>query len=268
MGKGADQRRFTAYHDRFTQRSEFFRAARSDRWSHDPSKPTILDDVHPEVFSAYLHTVNFGAELLHSIVQSLMDKYPCYQRDSLETNVSERGSNIGNAGSATAGNNNKAGDAKRGSDAAAPGTEDPGEANTSILEEFRPVERYLIDVYLLADKLIDPISANLAMDELIAVIETRCEYLGAALIRFVYKSTMEDSPLRRLVRDHSMIDNAISTSNSEQFRNNNFPYDFVKDILLEVWAINRNNADAKIRKVYCLKELEPHLYHYEVDNDA
>jgi hypothetical protein len=128
------------------------------------------------------------------------------------------------------------------------------------------VEKFLVDLYLLADKLIDPNSANMAIDALIDVIEERSEYLGAALIHLVYESTAADSPLRRLVRDYSMVDGTTSTSNSGYFQSNEFPYDFIKDVLLEVWVNNRNNADAKVRKAYCPKVLEPHRYHYPVDN--
>jgi hypothetical protein len=69
------------YHDLLTQRSEFFRAARSQRWSDDPTKPTTLDDVEVEVFSAYLHCVNFGAEALNSLVQAMMEDHPEYLKE-------------------------------------------------------------------------------------------------------------------------------------------------------------------------------------------
>ena len=60
VGKEPNQQRFTVYHDLLTQRSEFFRVARLVRWT-DSGKPTTLDDHEPEVFSAYLHCIYFGA---------------------------------------------------------------------------------------------------------------------------------------------------------------------------------------------------------------
>lgn len=48
-----------------TKRSEFFRAARSPEWlavSADPTKPVDCTDDDPDVFSAYLNCVYFGAE--------------------------------------------------------------------------------------------------------------------------------------------------------------------------------------------------------------
>jgi hypothetical protein len=253
------------YRDLFIQRSDFFRAARSERWSHDPTKPTTLDDVDPEVFSAYVHCVNFGAESLECLTQDMMDKYPSfYQYEPTETGDNDKGSTSGNDGSA-GGDGGGMEDIKMDGDGAAPDAEKSAAENISSIED-KPVEKFLVDLYLLADKLIDPVSANLAIDELVNVLETRGEYLGAALIHFVYESTTVDSPLRKLVRDHSMLDNATGTSNSDYFQNSEFPHDFIRDVLLEVWVINRHNADAKIRKVYCIKQLEPDRYHYPVDN--
>lgn len=60
VGTEANQRRFTVYHDLVTNRSEFFRAARSERWTKDPSKPAELKDHEPEIFATYLHCVYFN----------------------------------------------------------------------------------------------------------------------------------------------------------------------------------------------------------------
>jgi hypothetical protein len=249
------------YHDLFIQRSDFFRAAHSERWTHDPTKPTTLDDVDAKVFSAYVHCVNFGAESLNGIVQDMVKEHPCYQEDWVE-----RGRASDNDGSACDDDGGME-DVKMDGDGdgAAPDAEKSNAKNIGSIED---VEKFLIELYLLADKLIDSVSANLAIDELISVIEMRSGYLSAALVHFVYGSTTADSPLRKLVRDHSMIDDATAVNNSYHFQGNEFPHDFLEDVLLEVWAINRHNADAKICKVYCNKELEPHRYHYPVDNTS
>ena len=46
VGAKPDQQSFTVHHDIATQRSGFFRAARSNRWT-DPTKPTELVDDEP-----------------------------------------------------------------------------------------------------------------------------------------------------------------------------------------------------------------------------
>jgi hypothetical protein len=62
--------------------------------------------------------------------------------------------------------------------------------------------RFLTDLHLLADKLRDPTTANLAMDELLDVIDRSEEVVAGFAVR-VYTAAKSDSPLRRLVRDFS-----------------------------------------------------------------
>lgn len=57
VGAGAKQRRFTVHHDLITKRSKFFRAARSERWTLDKSKPADLQHCDPDIFANYLHCV-------------------------------------------------------------------------------------------------------------------------------------------------------------------------------------------------------------------
>ena len=130
-----------------------------------------------------------------------------------------------------------------------------------------PVEKFLIDLYLLADKLIDPISANLVIDRLISLFEKQDEYLTKGIVEHVYGSTTEASPLRKLVRDYSMIDELTLPMNFESDRGTKFPYDFIRDILLQLLAINRENPDESVRKVYCRKSLQSNRYHQAIDRD-
>lgn len=57
---GPKKQRFTVYHDILTERSGFFTAARSSRWTQDSQKPTDLTDHDPEDFSNYLQLVYGG----------------------------------------------------------------------------------------------------------------------------------------------------------------------------------------------------------------
>ena len=215
VGKKPNQQRFTVYHDLLTQRSEFSQAARSERWNHDPTKPTILDDVSEEVFSAYLHCVNWGAEYLTSLVQPMLDENDMYQEETGDSSGSDDDNDD---------NDDSDGDDSKGNvDGVASDTRGANEAYRIHMQSRRPVEEFLVDLYyLLADKLIDPTSANLAIDELISVIEKRNQYLGAPMVRFVYESTTAGSPLRMLTRDHSLIDEVIGNANSEHFQSGEF----------------------------------------------
>lgn len=59
------------YHYVLTRRSKFFRAPRSGRWTTQPERATVLDDHEPEVFSVYLHCVNFGRKALEEHIDAI-----------------------------------------------------------------------------------------------------------------------------------------------------------------------------------------------------
>jgi hypothetical protein len=124
---------------------------------------------------------------------------------------------------------------------------------------------FLIDLYLLADKLLDPISANMAIDELTSLFEKRDRYLDSELVGYAYDRTTADSPLRRLIRDYSMIDELSMPLNVEHYKKSKFPYDFISDIMFKLLNTNRNNANVRLRKVYFRKSLQPSRYHQVVD---
>jgi len=63
VGKEPNQQRFTVHHDLLVQRSEFFKAARSSRWT-EADQPTTLVDHDPETFSTYLHCLYFGVDAI------------------------------------------------------------------------------------------------------------------------------------------------------------------------------------------------------------
>jgi hypothetical protein len=236
VGKGPDHQRFTVYEDLFTHRSEFLRSKRS---SHDLAKPITLDDVNVEVFSAYLHCVNWGAESLASLVQSRLDEsehYPHIQRSSAR-DIDDQSN----------------GDDKK--------SDDEG-----VTFKYEPVEKFPIDLYLLADKLIDPIAVNLAVDELVSVVDMRNLRFTSGLISFVYESTTSGSALRRLVRDYVMGDEVDADNYLGTFDNDKLDHEFVREVLREVWAINRSNADKIISDVYYDKDLQPKNYHQGVDS--
>lgn len=250
------------YHDLLTQRSEFFRAARSERWNHDPAKPTTLDDVDTEAFSEYLHCVTCGAESLTTLVQSMLDEHDMYQKNPSGTKDSDNETSNDDGGGE---DNSDDSDAKRNNDVVASDAGDTNEAYRSYMRPRRPVEMFLIDLYLLADKLIDPITANLVIEELIRVVEKRHRYLEGPVVRFVYESTTAGSPLRMFIRDHTLVDNVIGTTNSRHFQRWELPAEFLKDVVLAFLATNRSNAAGVIQEVYCNKNLQPDLYHQLVD---
>lgn len=55
-----EKKRFTVYHDIMSERSSFFKAAPSSRWTQDSQAPTDLTDHYPETFTNYLQLIYGG----------------------------------------------------------------------------------------------------------------------------------------------------------------------------------------------------------------
>lgn len=108
--------------------------------------------------------------------------------------------------------------------------------------------RFLSELYFLADKLMDPTSANLAIDEMIRFAQESHFYPSLNIVRLIYKSTPRGSPLRKLVRDWHI--HHIEGHWVDSFEIVDHPLHFVQDILHKVWALNRENPDMRIRDVY------------------
>lgn len=233
VGKEPDQKRFTVFHGVLTQRSKFFRVVRSERWDANPGKPTKLEHVNAKMFSAYLYCVNFGPGSLASLVLSMQEKHPLYLRQLNRTSGSSgRGCDPFNV---------------IGPDYIYDGSDEP-------------VEMFLVDLYLLATLLLDPITANMAADELVGVADKRREYHSAVLVHHVYIHTLVGSPLRELIVDH-YLDGRNHTNLAEYLKFGVFPPDFIKDLLLKVLTFDDQYAGHILRNMYRVREVMGHEYH-------
>jgi hypothetical protein len=222
VGKEANQQRFTVYSDVLTQRSAFFRAARSGRWRTQPDQPTMLDDHEPEVFSVYLYCVNFGAEAL----QEHIDAIPVHEE---------------------------------------------GESNDdSHFEKCESRTKFLVDLYLSADKLLDPITANMAIDMLIQETERQNLYPSYNMVAYVYSSTIDESPLRRLLRDWHVL--VITKSWSDELYDFAYPRAFLEDLLHEIYNLQRHNLRKEVRQVLKVGRISEHHpkdhYHQKLDQTS
>jgi hypothetical protein len=222
VGQEPHQQSFSVHHDLVVQRSARLRDLRVEF----VDSPGITLNTDPEVFSAYLHCVYFGADSLKQHIASMEEENGYSKKDFPSDD------------------------------------ESANDDNDMVIE---PVEKFLIDLYVLADTLLDPISTNLAIDELANLFEKRNRYLDSHLVRYAYESTTEPSPLRKLIRDYSMIDDVSVPMNIGHYKNTKFPCDFISDILFKVLAINRNNPNVRVRKVYHRKSLQSSRYHQVVD---
>ena len=266
VGKEPNQQRFTVYHDIITRRSKFFHAARSGRWTTQPDQATVLDDHEPDVFSVYLHCVNFGRKALHEHI----DAIPVTERIDNEdaNNHSFEEAEEGEEGTQDDAEDHGV-EGSQASELESDGSEESNDTGRCLWKvgDMEYPDKFLVDLYLLADKLMDPATANMAIDKLISVCEVRDSYPSPALISYVYGSTTVGSPLRRLIRDWYVL--TVSNSWVDGISQRDYPHDFLKDLVYEIHILQRDNPMKRVRKVFAAEKLADRRtkdhYHQKVD---
>jgi len=179
------------------------RAARSPQWLVDPKKPVDLQDEDPEIFSAYLNMVYFGAGTIDGDHLDLMPGDP--QALSL-TEVEELHAPKDQAPTDDA-IENKASSLQdafdmslKECDERATGRDNNHKTpySTACDAHFTTLAR----IHILADKLGDPTTANLVIDEFVNCASYETTYNPSdKVVNLIYRSTVHGSPLRRLMRD-------------------------------------------------------------------
>ena len=137
-------------------------------------------------------------------------------------------------------------------------SDEPEESNVNDHSTWEPGttgfrDKFLVDLYLLADKLMDTVTANMAVDKLIRMTEARGGYPGPELVSYVYRSTTVKSPLRRLFRDWYIF--SISESWVDALHQNAFPHVSLKDLVYEIYTLQRNNQGKKTRNLFAPERL-------------
>jgi hypothetical protein len=142
-----------AVHEKVTERSEILR--REKRWNEKYEAQIMLVNEEPRLFSAYLHTVYFGAEHLKRRIL--------------------------------------------------PEDEESSTDADAFLAKQTENAKFLIDLHRLADRLLDPVTADVVIDELIRILYDVDDPDGkvsfAVTTRVYASNTNGSSPLRKLVRD-------------------------------------------------------------------
>lgn len=96
VGKQPSQQRFTVHRDLLVQRSEFFRAARSSRWT-ESNQPTDLEDHDPDTFSTYLHCLYFGVKAIKDRLSVIAEQHGATNRPAFNSDQSSHnGTRAGN----------------------------------------------------------------------------------------------------------------------------------------------------------------------------
>jgi len=101
--------------------------------------------------------------------------------------------------------------------------------------------RFLVDLYLLAaDKLLDPVTANIVIDVLAdPLVDFGLDEPLFAITPHVYASTVDGSPLRMLVRDSFVYH--MCGSWAEDAQAHGLPYELLKDFVVEICHVQTNN---------------------------
>jgi hypothetical protein len=216
VGAKPHRQRFTVHHDLITQRSEFFRAARSLCWT-EPGKVTRLVDDDPHIFSAYLSCLYFGADFMDR-----QDGKP-RQGDSSSGSSADVDDNDGDD------------------------DDDDKMLDGVIAKKFGPYAehienvRFLVDIYLLADEYLDPSTANLVIEKLAKFVVGKPWTTDEATISHVYASTRDQNPLRKLVRDWWLFSADQSWALERPKPDWGLPLEFLQDLIIET---------SRMRKTY------------------
>jgi hypothetical protein len=254
VGVGSSQKSFTVYTHVLTKASEFMRAARSPQWLADPKKPVDLQDEDPEIFSAYLNIVYAGAGTINSDHLDLMPSdpqvlsftelkkwhafenlNPSSTQDTITNEASDRIYDA-NAEREPEAVLKDAFDMsleeceKRASDMSS-GTTTPH--STACDAHFTTLAR----IHILVDKLGDPATANLVIDEFVSCNSYEMMYNPShEVVNLIYESTVHGSPLRRLVRDiwiHQSSEYSYLGFHAVQLHR-----DFTRDIMVDTFRTN------------------------------
>lgn len=105
--------------------------------------------------------------------------------------------------------------------------------------------RALIQVYLLADKLQDPTTANIAIDEIIRFSDA-AKLVPSAGYSLVYSQTPRNSPLRTLMRDFWI--NEMNPTTKKPLKN--LPLELMQDIMAEFLQVKDKYEGSTVREAF------------------
>lgn len=164
VGTGSNETRFTVHHEIITKRSAFFRKARSERWTTDKSKPADLHEHKPETFEVYLYCLYHDAAPEAPLFTPI--PWPKNPKDKV---IFEK-----------------------------------YEEQVSITRQAFSESRFneLVDLYILADVLADPTTANIAIDEIRRFTNSFHEDPSAGVITYAFRFTRDGDGLRMLLADN------------------------------------------------------------------
>lgn len=109
-------------------------------------------------------------------------------------------------------------------------------------------EQWLAILYVLADKLQDPLSANIAMDNFLDAHNKARMVLDPSLIRYVYGHTPPESPLRHVVRDTMVYETGMN--HLELLKEDELPNMFLLDVMKAYEVTKMANGKQRVMDAY------------------
>ena len=194
VGIGESQQMFSVHEHIITKRSKYFRAGRKKSWDWDNEAKRMLLGENPHVFSAYLHTLYFDADNLRERVAEKTDQAIAEDLSPSEYEEKNSGDYDRDARYDLDNYHDTRDDLDNYHDTR---YDHPSKKQAKAEAE---TATFLVDLYILTDKLRDPTTANIVMDELVEFLGSKVHLIPAITTK-VYASTRNGSMLRLLVRD-------------------------------------------------------------------
>lgn len=126
----------------------------------------------------------------------------------------------------------------------------------------------LIELYVLAEELIDPRTANEVVDEFIRFSDDSQRFPEEHHIVKAYELTGKEDPLRKLMRDYFVYEEGYEMSDRPQSQP--MPQDFYRDVAEEFWHVKEHHFPDQYNvfdsKVNVLLKENPCRYHQHNEN--
>jgi hypothetical protein len=123
------------------------------------------------------------------------------------------------------------------------------------------VQRYdpLIELYTLAEHLLDFTTADLVIDKIISSVHEKLLLPGLQDIKLIYATTVEGSPLRRLMVDYCVFSETGGLSGPKE----NYPHEYLGDLVEKYMALK----DVPIKDAYRSHPDNKADYHRDANAD-
>lgn len=129
-----------------------------------------------------------------------------------------------------------------------------------IVRKREKVFEDLIELYIFADKFMDPATANIVIDQMVRYSAETCLLPHVGAVDRAYESTPDGSPLRMLLRDW-FIHEAFADTVEELVQSEVHP-DFLADMVIGSCRLKFENIQGTVRKRYFQPAADRPAGHY------